>query len=75
MAVDSSNPDAADCYRIVSVRAHFELDRSEQITTGLRGTSNLAIAISQPDNAIALLSREGTIVLDQTDDRTSASQT
>ena len=57
--MDSTNRDAADCYRIVSERTHFRLDRADQIASGLRGTSNLAIAVSQPYDAIALLNREG----------------
>ena len=59
LSVDSTNPAAADCYRIVSERTHFKLERAAKIASGLRGTANLAIAVSQPYYAVALLNREG----------------
>ena len=60
LAVDSTNPDAADCYHIVSERTHFRLERSQQIASGQRGTCNLAVSVSQCYDAVALLNRDGT---------------
>jgi hypothetical protein len=60
LSVDSTNPDAADCYHIVSERTHFRLERAQQIAAGQRGTSNLAVCISQHYDAVALLNRDGT---------------
>ena len=59
LAVDSTNNDAADCYQIVSERTHFRLERYNQIASGQKGTTNLAIAVSQRYNATALLDRDG----------------
>ena len=59
LSVNSSNNDAADCYRIVSERTQFTLRRHDQIALGRKGTENLAIAVSQSDETIALLSRDG----------------
>ena len=57
--MDSTNPDAADCYRIVAERTHFRLEKAARIATGPRGTANLAIAVSQRFWAVALLNRDG----------------
>jgi hypothetical protein len=73
LSVDSTNSDAADCYRIVSERTHFKLERAAQIASGPRGTANLAIAVSQPYYAVALLNRDGRNDLYWTDGRVFAS--
>jgi hypothetical protein len=63
LAIDSTNPDAADCYQIVPERTQFKLERMEQIASGQNGTTNYAIAISQPYDAVALLNLEGKKIL------------
>jgi hypothetical protein len=59
LSVDSANPDAADCYRIVRERNGFRLDRASQIVTAAKGTQNIAIAVSQAYDAVAFLSKQG----------------
>jgi hypothetical protein len=59
LSIDSANPDAADCYRIVQERTRFRLERDSQIVSAQRGTMNLAVAISQPHNAVALINKSG----------------
>ena len=61
LSVDSSNPDAGDCYQISKERTVFRLDRCENIAKGERGTTNLHVAVSQPYDAVALLNKEGNV--------------
>lgn len=58
--MDSSNPQAGDCYQITKERTVFRLDRCENIAMGERGTTNLFVAVSHPYDAVALLNKEGT---------------
>ena len=60
LSVDSSNPDAGDCYQISKERTFFKLDRCENISKEEQGTTNLAVAVSQPYDAVALLNKDGT---------------
>jgi len=75
LSVDSTNNDAADCYHIVSERTHFRLERYNQIASAQRGTANLAIAVSQRYDAIALLNREGNSLPEQSECRYGSDQT
>lgn len=63
MAVDSTERNAADCYQIVSASTHFRLDRFSQIAQGSIAAANISIAVSQPYSAVALLNRQGMMVL------------
>lgn len=60
LSVDSANPDGADCYNIVKSRTTFRLEPNSQIVSGQTGTDNLAVAVSQPYDAVALLGKTGT---------------
>ena len=73
MAVDSGNSDAPDCFRLnapESVDLNLQgrlkteaqqniLERSDQNSSGKDGTSDIAITVSHPYNAVALLNRKG----------------
>jgi hypothetical protein len=56
----STDPGVPDCYRITQEGSRFRLEPdSTQIGIPGKGTTNLAIAISQSYDAVALLNREG----------------
>ena len=64
MSVDSPSRKAKDYYRIVAkqhgnVTAETAKDECENFMSGLKGTDNWGIAVSE--HAIALVSKKGTI--------------
>ena len=62
LSIDSANRDGADCYNIVKSRTTFRLEPTSQIVSEQSGTGNLAVAVSQPYDAVALLNKTGTYV-------------
>jgi hypothetical protein len=59
--LDSADPAAHDCYRIKNRGSGYELAEFTQIATGPNGTTNMAIAVSQAHEAVALLGKDGRI--------------
>jgi len=58
LSLESSHPDVPDCFQIIHEGPRFRLQPRTRIATG-KGTSNVAIAVSQRYAAMALLSKEG----------------
>jgi len=60
ISLDTTDAAAHDCYRIKNKGRVYELEKFTQVASGPSGTTNMAIAVSQAHDAVALLGKDGT---------------
>ena len=58
ISLDTTDAAAHDCYRIKNKGRVYELEKFTQIASGSSGTKNMAIAVSQAHDAVALLTKD-----------------
>ena len=58
ISLDTTDAAAHDCYRIKNKGRVYELEKFTQIASGPSGTTNMAIAVSQAHDAVALLGKD-----------------
>lgn len=61
LSLDSTYSGARDTYQIGTGKI-FTLTAGTKIATGPRGTSNIAIAVSEQYDAVALLNKDGILL-------------